>query len=152
MLFRSTGALSFAEVWIPSGMASLYASLQPFWLVSVEALTPGGERLHWPSIGGMLVGLGGVLLLLLPGGTAAVTNQGTGAHTLFGGFLLLQFGALCWSIGSVSQRRLGSRAHPFVIGGVQQLATGVVYLLPALLEPTHTEWTTKGLQIGRAHV
>ena len=40
----STGALSFAEVWIPSGMASLYASLQPFWLVSVEALTPGGER------------------------------------------------------------------------------------------------------------
>ena len=55
------------------------------------------------------------------------------------------FGALCWSIGSVSQRRLGSRAHPFVIGGVQQLATGVVYLPPALLEPTHTEWTTKGL-------
>ena len=141
----STGALSFGEVWIPSGMASLFASLQPFWLVSVEALNPGGERLHWPSIGGMLIGLAGVLLLLLPGGRAAVANQGPGAHTLFGGFLLLQFGALCWALGSVWQRRLGGRAHPFVSGGVQQLATGIVYAIPALLEPTRTEWTTKGV-------
>jgi drug/metabolite transporter (DMT)-like permease len=150
----STGALSFGELWIPSGLASLFASLQPFWLVSVEALTPGGERLHWPSIGGMCVGLAGVVLLLLPGGSAAVVNQGMvthgsasqgpGAHTLLGGFLLLQFGALCWAMGSVWQRRLGGRAHPFVSGGVQQLATGIVYAIPALLEPTHTDWTTRG--------
>ena len=33
---ESTGALSFAELWIPSGLASVFASLQPFWLVSVE--------------------------------------------------------------------------------------------------------------------
>jgi drug/metabolite transporter (DMT)-like permease len=141
----STGALSFAEVWIPSGMASLFASLQPFWLVGVEALTPGGERLHWPSIGGMLVGLAGVLLLLLPGGSAAAADQGTGMHTLLGGFVLLQFGALSWSVGSVRQKRLASRTHPFVSGGVQQLATGIVYAIPALLEPAHTEWTAKGL-------
>lgn len=140
----STGALSFSELWIPSGLASLFASLQPFWLVSVEALTPGGERLHWPSIGGMFVGLAGVVLLLLPGGSAAATDQGAGAHTLLGGFLLLQFGALCWAIGSVWQRKLRGRAHPFVSGGVQQLATGIVYAVPAFLEPTQTDWTTRG--------
>lgn len=140
----STGALSFSELWVPSGLASLFASLQPFWLVSVEALTPGGERLHWPSIGGMLIGLTGVALLLLPGGSAVAVNQGAGAHTMLGGFLLLQFGALCWAMGSVGQRRLQGRAHPFVSGGVQQLATGIVYAIPALIEPGPAEWTTRG--------
>ncbi|MSV36027.1 MAG: hypothetical protein EXQ47_10610 [Bryobacterales bacterium] len=145
-----TGALSFSELWIPSGLASLFASLQPFWLVSVEALTPGGERLHWPSIGGMFVGLAGVILLLLPGGSAVVvkqgvTHQGAGAHTLLGGFLLLQFGALCWAIGSVWQRKLRGGTHPFVSGGIQQLATGIVYAIPALLEPVPTAWTTRGM-------
>ena len=48
-----TGALAYSEQWVPSGMASLFASLQPFWLVGIEALSPEGERLHWPSIGGM---------------------------------------------------------------------------------------------------
>lgn len=136
-----TGALAFSEQWIPSGLASLMVSLQPFWLVSVEALSPGGERLHWPSVGGMLVGLAGVALLLTPGGSA---SQGVSSHALLGGFFLLQFGGLAWAAGSVWQRRLGGRAHPFVSGGVQQLATGIVFAIPALLEPRHATWTAKG--------
>ena len=38
-----TGSLAYSEQWIPSGMASLFASLQPFYLVGAEALAPGGE-------------------------------------------------------------------------------------------------------------
>jgi drug/metabolite transporter (DMT)-like permease len=140
-----TGALAFSEQWIPSGLASLIASLQPFWLVSVEALAPGGERLHWPSVGGMLVGLAGVVLLLAPGGSANTgMSPGVGPHALLGGFFLLQLGALAWAVGSVWQRRLGGRAHPFVSGGVQQLATGIVFAIPAFLEPRHAAWTAKG--------
>jgi len=136
-----TGALAFSEQWIPSGLASLMVSLQPFWLVSVEALSPGGERLHWPSVGGMLVGLAGVALLIAPGGSA---SQGLGLHALLGGFFLLQFGGISWAVGSVWQRRMGGRVHPFVSGGVQQLATGIVFAIPALLEPQPAEWTLKG--------
>jgi len=137
-----TGTLAYAEQWLPSGLASLIASLQPFWLVGVEALSAGGERLHWPSIGGMLVGLAGVALLMVPGGNE---TKGIEPHALLQGFFLLQFGALFWAMGSVAQRKLGGRVHPFVSGGIQQLATGIAFAIPALLEPRHNVWNTKGV-------
>jgi len=136
-----TGALAYSEQWISSGMASLFASLQPFWLVGVEAVSPTGERLHWPSIGGMLVGLAGIALLMAPGGG----GQGVGTQAMLGGFFLMQFGGAMWAIGSIAQRRMGSRVHPFVSGGVQQLATGIAFSIPAMLDGRHEAWDTKGL-------
>ncbi len=44
------GALVFAEVLIPSGIAGLIVSFSPFWIVGAEALLPGGERLHAPPL------------------------------------------------------------------------------------------------------
>src|SRR5690349_10638604 len=55
-------ALVFAETLIPSGIAGLIITISPFWMVGVEALLPGGVRLHAPTIGGMAVGLLGALL------------------------------------------------------------------------------------------
>jgi drug/metabolite transporter (DMT)-like permease len=136
-----TGALAYSEQWIPSGMASLFASLQPFWLVGVDALAPAGERLHWPSIGGMLVGLVGVALLLAPDGG----GQHVSTQAMLSGFFLMQLGGATWAVGSLAQRRLGSRAHPFVSGGVQQLATGIAFAFPALLDGRHEVWNTKGM-------
>ncbi len=140
VIAMGTGALAYSEQWIPSGMASLFASLQPFWLVGVEALSPTGERLHWPSIGGMLVGLAGVALLMTPGSGQRVSTQ-----AMLGGFFLMQFGGLMWSVGSIAQRRMGSRAHPFVSGGVQQLATGIAFAIPAMLDGRHETWNSKGM-------
>src|SRR6185436_9208570 len=44
------GALVFAELRIPSGLAGLFITISPFWLVGLEALLPGGVRLHGPTI------------------------------------------------------------------------------------------------------
>jgi len=137
-----TGCLAYSEQWIPSGMASLFASLQPFWLVATEAQTPGGERLHWPSIGGMLVGVAGVVLLMTPD---AAASRSVGTRAMLGGFFLMQFGGALWSVGSIWQRRMGSRVHPFVSGGVQQLATGIAFAVPAFLDGRHESWNAKGL-------
>src|ERR1700683_4105658 len=60
------GALVFSEVLIPSGIAGLIVSFSPFWIVGAEALLPGGERLHAPTLGGMAVGLAGAALLFTP--------------------------------------------------------------------------------------
>ncbi len=53
------GALVASETRIASGLAGLIVTISPFWMVGVEALLPGGERLHAPTIGGMAVGLAG---------------------------------------------------------------------------------------------
>jgi drug/metabolite transporter (DMT)-like permease len=137
-----TGTLVIAEQFLPSGLSALLITTSPFWLVGVEALLPGGEPLHGPTVGGMLVGAVGVAFLVTSGGLVAGDVSRLG---LLGWFLLLQFGCAVWSIGSILQRRLASTAHPFVTGAVQQVATGLAFLIPALLGPP-VHWTTRGIE------
>jgi drug/metabolite transporter (DMT)-like permease len=135
------GALVFAEVIIPSGIAGLIITISPFWLVGVEALMPGGERLHAPTIGGMAVGLAGASLLFTPDlGPHAVDRN------LLNGFLMLQVGMAGWSFGSILQRRQTGKAHPIIAGGVQQLAAGLI-LAPfaALIPPHDVHWSARGV-------
>ena len=136
-----TGCLVFAEQLIPSGLAALFVTTSPFWLIGVEALVPGGDRLHGPTIVGMLVGLCGTILLVAP----AAIHDGVSGPVLKG-FLILQLGCCGWSAGSIFQRRHQTKAHPVVSGAVQQLATGLLFVIPALVwktEPLH--WSTRGI-------
>ncbi len=135
------GALVFAEVAIPSGIAGLIISMSPFWMVSAEAALPGGERLHAPTIAAMCVGLVGAGLLFAP-------NQGVHGidRSLLYGFLILQIGMAGWSFGSIYQRRNTGKTHPVIAGGVQQLAAGLILAPFALLIPQHPiHWSARGV-------
>ncbi len=134
------GALVASETLIPSGIAGLIVTISPFWMVGVEALLPGGVRLHAPTIAGMAVGLAGAALLFTP-------DAGAGAidHKLVIGFLLLQFGMAGWSFGSIIQRRKAGKAHPVVAGGVQQLAAGLAMIPVALSGNLTVHWSTRGV-------
>ena len=135
------GCLAFAEVWIPSGLAALFITTSPFWMIGMEALIPGGERLHTPTILGMLVGLAGSILLVAPSAIREGLNG-----PLLRGFLILQLGCCAWAFGSILQRRHATKAHPVVSGAVQQLATGLIYILPALLARPHPlSWSARSV-------
>lgn len=135
------GALAFTEQWIPSGLAAMFVTVAPFWMVGLEAALPGGQRLHAPTLGGMLVGLAGTLLLVAP---SAIANRFGGP--VWKGFLVLQLGCCGWSLGSILQRRHTTKAHPVVSGAVQQLATGIVFVPIALLLPhAPIHWTWRGI-------
>jgi drug/metabolite transporter (DMT)-like permease len=135
-------ALVVAETMIPSGIAGLIITISPFWLVGVEALLPGGARLHAPTIGGMAVGLLGALLLFTPEPGSSTAFD----HAFMVGFLVLQLGMAGWSFGSILQRRRPGKAHPVIAGGVQQLATGVALTPIALLAHEHPiQWSTRGV-------
>ena len=134
------GALAFAEQWVPSGLAALFVTTSPFWLVGAEALAPRGEPLHWPTIRAMVIGVGGVAFLVGPDAAHFSANP-----KVFGAFLLLQLGCAAWSIGSIAQRKTASKAHPFVAGAVQQFATGIVFAIPALLHREPIHWSARGV-------
>jgi drug/metabolite transporter (DMT)-like permease len=134
------GCLAFAEQWVPSGLAALFVATSPFWLVGVEALAPRGERLHLPAVWGMLVGAVGVAYLVSPEITGFRANR-----AVLGAFLLLQFGCAGWAVGSIAQRKTAARAHPFISGAVQQLATGIVYSIPALIHRQPIHWSARGV-------
>ena len=138
-----TGSLAVSELWLPSGVAAMIVTTQPFWMVGWEAWLSRG-RLHWPSIGGMLIGLAGVLVLFWP---AVFEGESTGLRRadLLAGFAVLQIGALAWSLGSIQQRNLRSGVHPFVSGAVQQIATAIVFAIPALAGPSPEQWSSRSL-------
>lgn len=131
------GCLVYSELIIPSSLAALFIAASPFWMVGIEALFPGGERLSRATALGMLIGLSGVLVLIVPG----VIRDGF-AGSVVQGFLLLQFGAAGWSLGSILQRRQATRVHPVVSGAVQQIGAGLAFLPPVvLMEQRSVEWT-----------
>jgi drug/metabolite transporter (DMT)-like permease len=135
------GALTFTELLVPSGMAGLIITTQPFWMVGFEALLPGGERLHAPTIGGMAIGLVGASFLFTPD---------VGAHgidrNVLDGFLIMQVGLAGWSFGSIYQRRQAGKAHPMIAGAVQQLAAGLALAPFALVIHEHpVHWSVRGV-------
>jgi drug/metabolite transporter (DMT)-like permease len=135
------GALVFSEVRMASGMAGLILTISPFWMVGVERLLPGGERLHFPTMAGMAVGLAGACLLFAPDLQTHTVNR-----DLLAGFLLLQLGMAGWSLGSIYQRRNAGKAHPIVAGAVQQLVAGIVMApLAALLREHPVQWSSRGV-------
>jgi drug/metabolite transporter (DMT)-like permease len=107
------GSLAYAETIIPSGLASLFITTSPFWLVGIEALLPGGVKLHWPTVAGMVVGFGGTALLLMGG----IEGQHV-EHAALIGFAILQTGVISWTFGSILQRRAAIDSHPAVTGAV----------------------------------
>ncbi len=136
-----TGGLVWAETMIPSGLAALIITISPFWMVGLDALIPPRNPLHGPTLIGMAIGLGGAALLVGPG---ALAGGAAGKHLILG-FCILQVGCLSWSLGSMLQRRLQSKAHPIVSGGVQQLAAGLAFIPVALYFQGPIHWSQKGI-------
>jgi drug/metabolite transporter (DMT)-like permease len=135
------GALVASETMIPSGIAGLIITISPFWMVGVEALLPGGDRLHAPTVAGMAIGLAGAALLFTPDAGAGAVDP-----KLIVGFMLLQFGMAGWSFGSIIQRRKAGKAHSVVAGGVQQLAAGLGMIPLTLASGDWTiHWSTRGV-------
>ncbi|MDQ2839765.1 MAG: EamA family transporter [Acidobacteriota bacterium] len=120
------GFLAIAELVIPSGLAALFYTTAPFWMVGIDALLPAGKRPLAATLAGLGIGFSGVAFLVLP----AVRHEGLGGHTLYG-FLLLQVSAVGWVFGSLLQKRVQARALPIVSGAVQQFAAGLAMFVPA---------------------
>jgi drug/metabolite transporter (DMT)-like permease len=132
------GCLILSEHYIPSGIAALFVATTPFWVVGVEALFPGGERIGLRSLAGLLVGFAGCALLVVPElGRLGFSSQ------YWKGFLALQVGALGWSFGSIYNRNRPRMAHAFVNGAVQQLGAGLASLPLALASSWPADWTTR---------
>lgn len=132
--------LTFAEQLIPSSLAALIIAASPIWMVGIEALFPGGDKITRGIGLGMFVGLVGAALLVGPD----ALKQGLSGNTVKG-FLILQVGGLSWGFGSILQRRFKTETHAVASAAVQQFAAGILWLLPALFETQPVIWDTKGI-------
>jgi len=133
-------ALVWAETWMPSGLAALIITMSPFWFLGLNAAMPPREHVRPTTWLGLLVGLGGAALLVGPGAFSGGWHSG-----LMKGFLVLQLGMFGWTLGSLLQRRMPTRAHPIVGGAVQQLAAGLACAPWALIAGGDIHWSARGV-------
>jgi drug/metabolite transporter (DMT)-like permease len=123
LLLGGNGLVSLAEQRIPSGIAAVMIATVPIWMSVFEAILT--RRV--PStlaIGGIVVGLIGAVILLLPSdGIGALDPVGVG---------MVAVSAMAWATGSLYARR-GPLPRSALLGtGMEQLAGGVALAVVAV--------------------
>jgi len=118
----SHGLLHWAELKVPSGLASLLIASEPIWVFLLSAVV--ARQWHWnaPLLAGILLGLGGVGLLM---GRSAL-NSGPG---VFVGSIAVVVSAFSWGVGVVYSRRSHLSGHPLLLSALSLVAGAVQLLL-----------------------
>lgn len=101
LLGFGNGGVVYAEQYVPSGLAAVLVAAVAFWMVGVEAIVPGGERLTRQSVIGLLVGFSGIVLLVWPD----LRLDGSAGWGFALGVFALQLACFGWALGSSYARR-----------------------------------------------
>jgi drug/metabolite transporter (DMT)-like permease len=119
-LLVGNGGVVWAEAHdVPSGLAALLVATTPLWTVLFE-WRGGGTSPDLGTAAGLLAGLGGVALLVAPGG---LTGPGAVAVRGAAGCLIA---SLSWSFASVQSLKLRVPRSPAIASSLQMLAGGAL--------------------------
>jgi drug/metabolite transporter (DMT)-like permease len=143
LLMGGNLTLSFAELYVPTGLAALLVAITPLWFLVLDSLLIGHHRVSGRGLVGLAVGLAGTVVLLWPDlhATGALGRQG-----LWWGLALIG-GSLSWALGSVLSKKWQSGSPTFSATAWQVLFAGLANLVFALLNHdfAHVTWTAKGV-------
>jgi drug/metabolite transporter (DMT)-like permease len=120
MFAADYGCLFWAEKELPSGLAAVIAATIPVWVLLGEWLFAGAPRPTAKALAGIVLGIAGVVLLMLPAGL-----QNTGFSV---SVLVLLMGCLFWSGGTIASRHLQLPRQLTMSVGLQ-MAWGGAFLL-----------------------
>ncbi|MEP6802338.1 MAG: drug/metabolite exporter YedA [Acidobacteriota bacterium] len=125
LLLGGNGFVSWAEQRVPSGLAALIVASVPIWMAIVQ----GALRRRRPPaavLAGLLIGLAGLVLLVLPG------RFGGGEHVDPLGAAALVFAALSWVIGSLYSRRAVLPRSTLLAIAIEMIAGGAILWIAGL--------------------
>jgi drug/metabolite transporter (DMT)-like permease len=128
LIATANGGVLVAERTIPSGLTALLVAISPFWMVSIDAAMPAGERLTWRRVAGLALGFSGIVLLVWP----EVQVGGRGVAV---GVLATQVGCCGWATGSILSRHRGRGPardeNVLMTAACEMFCGGLVFLLVA---------------------
>jgi drug/metabolite transporter (DMT)-like permease len=133
LLAGGNGMVCWSEQSLPSGITTLIISIIPFLVVLGEWVLPRGKRPTLATFLGIILGFAGLVLLVGPGGAAAVDPK----H--YAGVLVACF---CWTAGSLYSRHAREPAEP-LIGATAQMLCGSLLMMMigwASGEAAHFTW------------
>jgi drug/metabolite transporter (DMT)-like permease len=127
LLLGGNGAVTWAEQFIPSGIAALLIAVVPCWMVLIDWVRPGGPPPTAQIAAGLVLGLVGVGLLIGPESLMGGDRINvTGAAVVLGG-------SMSWAAGSILSRHVQVPSRPLLATGIQMLCGGALLILAGLL-------------------
>jgi drug/metabolite transporter (DMT)-like permease len=123
LLAGGNGMVTLAEQRVDSGLAALLIACVPLWIVILRTLLR--DRPGPATALGVLIGLAGVALIFVPGGSGGSggTDPGYAALCVLAG--------LSWAVGSLLVTLRPVPADPLTLTGVEMAAGAVVLLVAA---------------------
>jgi len=128
------GLVVWAEQFVASGLTAVLIASVPFWSVGIEACLPGGERAAWPTLAGLTLGFGGIVVLVWP----ELLSGGAAGRQFTAGVIGSQLACLGWALGTSYSKRHPSSADPLAASTVQMLFSGTMLLA---LATANGDWT-----------
>ncbi len=119
MLLGGNGGVTWAEQYVPSGLAAVMVSAVPIWMVLLDWLLFGGRRPTRRMAAGLAGGLAGVTLLAGPADLIG------GEQFDSVGIAALLIATVTWSLGSLYSRRAPLPRAPLMATGLEMLAGGL---------------------------
>ena len=142
LLTIGNGAVSWAEQFIPSGLAALVVAITPLWMVIFEWMRPGGDRPNTRILGGLALGFLGLVVLIGPADILGASHVDPRSA------VVLLMGTLAWAGGSIYSRSLSLPRSARLSTAMQMLAAGAFLLLAGAIagEPSRVSFDAMSLR------
>ncbi len=126
MLFVGTGAVIWVEQYLPSAMVAIMVSSGPLWFIILDRPKWSENFRSKATIGGLIIGFAGVVLLFYENIISAFSTSGNSAEV--GGLAILIIGSMAWAGGSLYSKYKSNGGSLTVNSGWQMLAAGIAFV------------------------
>jgi drug/metabolite transporter (DMT)-like permease len=127
LLLGGNGGLVLAEQRVPSSLAALIIATVPLWMTLMEIIKNRGKNIVWQSLGGVVIGFIGIMVLFWPGGSAQSDQIDPIA------FIILTCSAILWAFGSLYSRNANLPKSPLMGTAMEMIVGGFSLLLGGTL-------------------
>ncbi len=141
MITLGNGLVSWAEVYVPSGVAAIICSFMPVWMTLINLTINRSELPNSLIVLGVFTGLGGIIMVFNEHLAAFVNAQ----YQL--GIAFVFIASLAWALGSVMIKRSGQNSNPFLNAGLQMIFGSIgCFILSFIFDDlTAVHWTSTTL-------
>lgn len=142
MLTMGNGGVTWAEKYIPSGIAALLCSMMPIFAVLFNLASSKKDQFNATIGAGMLLGVCGVGLIFRQNISDLARPE------YIGGMIGILFATAGWAYGSSLSKRYGAAVNPLFNAGMQLSFGGIFMLLLSPIVDDHSAplvWNTDGV-------
>lgn len=119
MITCGNGLVSWAEVFVPSGLAAIICSTMPVMVILINLSVNRSELPNWIIGIGVVTGLSGILLVF----SEFISDFANPNYRL--GIILIFIATITWAVGSILTKRTIQNSNPFLNAGLQMFFGGL---------------------------